>query len=258
MSTLQTFILAVVQGVTELLPISSSGHLSIVSEWLNINTDLFFITILHIGTTFSIIYGYRKTLIETLRSKYRWKFIINLFFATIPAVVAGLLLAEYIDAYLYSTSVVAVNLVFWGFVMIYIEKRSTRMPPKITSIKKVTTGNSIVVGLAQALALIPGTSRSAITTITGVVIGIEKYTALQFSFLMGLPVLFGSFVYEIFIKENGGVENLLTQQNLFGIVVAGITGIAAISIVRKYKKEKFLTFFGIYRIILGVVLLILL
>ena len=109
------------------------------------------------------------------------------------------------------------------------------------------------VGLAQTLAIIPGTSRSGVTTVAGVMLGIEKFTALRFSFLLGLPVLLGSFVFEMY-RFKDDLNSVFTGTNILGIIISFAVGLIAVKVLSRFSKKKFLTFFGVYRIILAIIL----
>lgn len=260
MDLLQTIILAITQGITELLPISSSGHLIIAANLLDIdvkNIDLMLLTTLHLGTSLAILLFFWKRLWKLI-TQWNWKFIINIIIASIPAVIAGLLLKDTINTLIDNsemiTIIIAFNLIIWGIVMIIIEnlKLKKKLIKKVEDIKPY---QALVMGIMQTLALIPGTSRSGVTTIGGIISGIEKYTALQFSFILGLPILFGSFFYEMYLYEEP-ISTVFSFNGNIAIILAFVIGYISIVVLEKFSKKKFLTFFGVYRIVVGVVLLV--
>lgn len=253
MDTLKHLILAFIQGITELLPISSSAHLLIISEVLKFDTSTYFLTTLHLGTTIALILYFSKILFKDIFTKTKLSLYLKIFVSSIPAGVIGLLFQSFIEKTLRANIFISISLIFWGIVMIVIEKKKKNSVE--TKIEDVTLRDSIIMGLAQALALIPGTSRSGITTIAGMMLGLNKFTALQYSFLLGLPVLIGASGYELMRATNidsFGIEEVL------GIITAGIVGYFSVFFLEKFKKKNWLTAFGIYRIIIGILLLILL
>jgi len=250
METLKLVILAIVQGVTELLPVSSSAHLILISRLIDFNADTLFMTTLHFGTTLAILIYFGKTLFTDIFKKEKISFYLKVLVASIPAGIAGFLLQDLIEQTLRSNVYISISLIIWGIVMILLERKKDL---RETSVEDISWKDSIAMGLSQVIALIPGTSRSGITTIAGIMSGVNKYTSLQFSFLLGLPVLLGASAYE-FIKE------LPTQpfhkEEILGMFVAGIVGYIFLKLLERFKKEKWLTFFGIYRVVLGIIVLI--
>jgi undecaprenyl-diphosphatase len=180
--------------------------------------------------------------------------------ASIPAALAGFLLDDYIASTLHGSTVIAISLIVVGFLFILFENiktdREKRDPEDIPLWKM------LIIGIGQTLALIPGTSRSGITTLTGMMMGLEKYSAFKFSFILGIPVLLGSALYQI-LKEYLAV----TSPTLFSasvviaktapfILITFVIGYLALLLVSKFKKSKWLTLFGVYRIIVGILILL--
>ena len=253
MDILKHLILAFVQGVTELLPISSSAHLLIFSELLEFDTTTYFLTTLHLGTTLALILYFSKVLFKDILTKAKMSFYLKILVSSLPIGIIGLLFQSFIEERLRAPIFLSISLILWGVVMIILEKNKKNVAE--TNVEEVTLRESIIMGVAQSLALIPGTSRSGITTITGMMLGLNKFTALQYSFLLGLPVLIGASGYEL-IKEASitsfGIEEIL------GIITAGVVGYLSMILLQRFKKTNWLTVFGTYRIILGVLLIILL
>jgi undecaprenyl-diphosphatase len=262
MNTFKILVLSIVQGITELLPISSSGHLILTGKLLDfeISGDLFFLSILHLGTTLAIILFYRKTLFKNFFSKEKWTFFLKLLLASIPAALAGFLLDDYIASTLHGSTVIAISLIVVGLLFILFENIKTdreKIDPEDIPLWKM-----LIIGIGQTIALIPGTSRSGITTLTGMMMGLEKYSAFKFSFILGIPVLLGSALYQI-LKEYLAV----TSPTLFSasvviakiapfILITFVIGYLALLLVSKFKKSKWLTLFGVYRIIVGILILL--
>ncbi|MBI2356913.1 hypothetical protein HYV12_02605 [Candidatus Dojkabacteria bacterium] len=256
MTLLQTVVLAVVQGITELLPVSSSGHLILTSKLLSIDSiSTFTLTSLHLGTTIAIILFNWKFLFTNINSKIKlYSYIVV---ATIPAAIIGVLFGDVIEGYLRGTFVVATMLIVVGAIMLYVDRKFVKVGVKEeVKLEDITFKQTLVEGLAQSIALVPGVSRSGITTIAGMFSGISQYTAIRLSFILGIPILVGSFTYEMFKTENS--LNLLTQTNsLVAIIITFVAGYMSLWFLDKMSKTRFLRYFGIYRIVVGVLILIL-
>jgi undecaprenyl-diphosphatase len=253
MEILKHLVLAFVQGTTELLPVSSSAHLLISSELLNFDATTYFLTTLHLGTTLALILYFSKVLFKDIFSKAKMSLYLKIFVSSIPAGIIGLLFQTFIEETLRAPIFLSMSLILWGIAMIILERNNRKAVE--TKIEEVTWKESMIMGIAQSLALIPGTSRSGITTIAGMVLGLNKFTALQYSFLLGLPVLIGASGYELMKETN---INSFGIEEILGIITAGIVGYLSILLLKRFKKKNWLTVFGIYRIILGGLLLLLL
>jgi undecaprenyl-diphosphatase len=258
MDTLQIFILSVVQGITELLPISSSAHLILIGKLLDfeIAGNLLFLTILHLGTTLAIIVFYRKTLFKNFFTKEKWIFFLKLLLASIPAAIAGFFLEEYISSTLHETKTIAISLIVVGLLFILFEnlhKEGKKVKPEELSLLQM-----LAIGTGQALALIPGTSRSGVTTLTGMVLGLEKYSAFKFSFILGIPILLGSSFYELLFADLTSLPASLSLVEMVPfILITFIIGYLSLLLVSRFKKKKWLTVFGVYRIVVGILILVL-
>jgi len=263
MNTLKIIVLSIVQGITELLPVSSTGHLILTGKILDfdISGSLFFLSVLHIGTTLAIIVFYRKELFKNFFTKEKWIFFAKILIASIPTIVIGFLFEDYISSVLHGNTVIALSLIIIGILFIVFENCKSKRGP--LDPKDIPLWKMFVIGIGQTLALIPGTSRSGITTLTGMILGIEKYSAFKFSFILGVPVLLGSSIYEITKTYLETTEpSLLTAsiavvKMLPVIVLTFAVGYITLLIVEKFKKKRWLTVFGVYRIITGILILIL-
>ena len=261
---IQFGLLSIVQGITELLPISSSGHLILLSNLWDMQLSNLILSILHLGTTVAIIVFLRRTLFKNLFTKEKLSFYLKILVASIPAGLVGVFLGDFIEEKLRATWIIAVSLIVWGIVMIIVEQsQKGKQHKKDLDLEKVTWKQSLVMGFAQTLALIPGTSRSGITTLAGIFSGLNKYRAFEYSFILGIPVLIGASILEIG-KELLGIENISTHilttasiKMLPVILISFAVGYIALIVVRKYQKKSWLTVFGVYRIILGILILVL-
>ncbi|KUK76335.1 MAG: Undecaprenyl-diphosphatase [candidate division WS6 bacterium 34_10] len=263
MDTFKIIILSILQGITEVLPISSTGHLILIGRLLNseISGDFFLLSVLHLGTTLAVIVFYRKDLFKNFFTKEKWTFFLKLLLASLPAAVAGVFLQDYIASTFHGSTIIAISLIVVGLLFILFE--NIDLPTKKISPEKVDLKSMLIIGLGQTLALIPGTSRSGITTLTGMMVGLEKYSAFKFSFILGIPILLGTTLYEI-LKEYLAVTSptfftasVVVAKTAPYILITFVVGYLALFLVSKFKKSKWLTLFGIYRIVVGILILIL-
>lgn len=254
--------LAITQGLSELLPISSSAHLILLGRIISMPTSTLLLTSLHIGTSVAILIFFRKQLFKDLFSKKKILFLFKIVLSVIPAGILGLLFESKIEEILRASWIIAFSLIFWGVVMIIIENMNIH--EKVSDVENISWKRSLLMGFSQVFALIPGTSRSGITTITGILLGVNKYVALEYGLLLGLPILMGSSLWEIIknLKESSsqsiqGMSVISDPLNLFVILIVPFAvGLFSLSILKKVKKEKWLSVFGIYRIIVGIIILL--
>ena len=245
MDILKVILLAVEQGITELLPISSSAHLILSSQILNIKMDTYLLSVLHLGTTMALLIYFAP-----IFKKSSINFYLKILISTLPAALIGFFFESTIENSLRGNEVIAISLVFWGIIMILVE-RNKKVDEQ--DLREVTWKQSLLMGIGQTIALIPGSSRSGTSAIIGVLAGLNKYTAIQYSFLLGLPLLVAAPIYTI-IKD--APERTLNISDLIGIVVAFIFTFLSLALLKRFSKDRWLTFFGIYRIILGIVVLL--
>ena len=234
-----------IQGLTEFLPISSSGHVVLFGSLFELDNLLLLSVVAHVGTLFAVIFCYRKRLVELVKKPFN-KTNINLLIATIPTVIIVLLFNHFIEDNFSTKTLI------WGFLLSAVLLIIADF--KKDSYRPVNKRSALYMGLAQGLALLPGISRSGSTLVCGLLVGVEKNEALDFSFLMSIPIIIASAVYES-IK-------LFTMQltvNWLGIFVVMITsfifGILSIKLMLKIVKKNKLYFFSIYLIVLSLVIL---
>jgi undecaprenyl-diphosphatase len=260
MEPLKLLILAIVQGISELLPISSTAHILILGEVMHLQVSTLLLTSLHIGTSLAILIFFAKKFFSGFFTKKKWVFYLKVVVSVIPAGVLGVLFESKIEGILRANWIIAGSLIFWGILMILAQRKS--MGVEDQDWENISWKQSIIMGLAQAIALVPGTSRSGVTTLTGIAMGMDQYSALSYSFVLGLPVLLGSSVWELFraLRENPGISNnVFVASNLIQIaiiiLVPLILGLIALMILKKVKREKWLLTFGVYRIVVGTLIL---
>jgi undecaprenyl-diphosphatase len=252
MNILQAIILAIVEGITEFLPVSSTGHMIIASAVMGITQSPFtkvYIVSIQLGAILSVVVFYFKRFFKD------FDFYIKLFCAFIPAVVLGLLLKKKIELLLENVWVVAIMLLLGGIILIFIDKwfaKTEEFPENEISYKK-----SFIIGIFQTLAMIPGVSRSAATIIGGLTQKLDRKTAAEFSFFLAVPTMFAATVKSLYDDKDLLLDTNLSML-LIGNIVAFIVAILAIKFFIGFLTRHGFKIFGYYRIIVGVVLLALL
>ncbi len=235
-----------IQGLTEFLPISSSGHIVLFGSMFNLDNLLLISVVAHVGTLFAVLYCYRKQIFTLIRHPFN-KTNLNLIIATVPTVILVLLFNAFFEDSFSTKTLV------WGFLISAVLLFIADM--KKESFKPVNKRSALYMGLSQGLALLPGISRSGATLVCGLLVGVEKNQALDFSFLMSIPIIIASAVYES-IKLFSAQITI----NWLGIFIVMITsfifGILSIKIMLKLVKKNKLYFFSIYLIVLSLIVLI--
>ena len=256
MDVLDAIILGVIQGFTEFLPVSSSGHLELGKAILGDNSipeeSLLFTVILHFATALSTIVVFRKDIVEIITSllKFSWnkntQFVSKIVISMLPAVVVGLLFEEELESFFGGNIAFVGAMLLVTALLLWLADRS-----KNTG-KTVTFKNALIIGLSQAVAMLPGISRSGATISTSVLLGNDKSKAARFSFLMVIPLIFGKIAKDILGGE------LTTQATNFttlgiGFIAAFISGLVACTWMIKLVKKSKLSYFSIYCVIVGLI-----
>ncbi len=276
MSLLESIVLGIVQGLTEFIPVSSSGHLELVPKFFNWSEpSTGFITFLHFGTLLALFIYYRKTLIKyfisffrllkrsnTLEDNDSLKTMLNILIATIPAGILGFALSKYIEQ-LYdapenaklATLLTAVAMIFVGVIFIFANRLFTN---KKFDLEKLTSKKSLIIGIAQAIAIFRGTSRSGITLLAGQAVGLNRVSAAEFGFLMSIPItlmaaLFGTIDL---IQTDGNTLSSNMPIYLSGLITSFVFGYFAIKFMISFLKRRGLRDFGIYRVIFGAIVIL--
>ncbi len=257
MSYLEAVILAFVEGATEFLPISSTGHLIIVSSLFGINEEGFvkdFNIIIQAGAILSVLVLYWRRF--TLKNDFM-DFYLKIAIAFLPAAVIGLLVKKKIDLILGSVTVVAWALIIGGVVLILFDRYMDRQKDKsFKTLEQLSKLDCLKIGLIQCLAFIPGVSRAGATMIGGASLGLDKKSAAEFSFFLAVPTLMGAAV----VKGHSAVDRILPEQVailVLGITLAFIFAILAIRFFMKMLEKTGFSLFGYYRIVLGIIMLVL-
>ncbi len=267
LSTIDSIILGMVQGLTEFLPISSSGHLIIAREILDINQigGLAFDAVLQLATACAVILYFRKDIGELIANLFtgcrdKIKNVLTLFLivGTIPALIAGLFLQDYMETVFRNTQLVALTLIVGSLIMLAADWIYSKKEKEDKVSCELSYGKSFIVGLFQALALIPGMSRSGMTISGGYFLGLQKDVAVRFSFLLSIPIIAGSGLLKM--KDIIQDPSLIGGQYVvlaIGAATAFIFGWFAIDFLLKFLKTNTFKVFVIYRILLAVLLLLL-
>ena len=256
----KAIILGIVQGITEWLPISSTGHLILFEDMLKFNlSETFinvFLVVIQLGSIIAVIVLFFKKLNPIKVNKQERNETINLWFkiavATIPAGLIGFLFEEQIDKWLYNPVTVAVMLIIYGIIFIILE--SLNKKPKTNDLKEITYKLALGIGIFQMLALIPGTSRSGATIVGAIILGTARYTASEFSFFLAIPTMLGASAYKLF-KYGFNFNGFEWMILLVGSITAFIVSLWVIRFLLEYIKKHDFKVFGYYRIILGIIVL---
>lgn len=265
---LKAVFLGIVEGITEWLPISSTGHLILVNEFLNLRQSKDFIDmfniVIQLGAILAVMVIYFKRLNpfqpgKTAREvQLTWQLWLKVVIACIPSAFFGLLLDDWMEAHLSNFFVVAIMLVVYGIAFIWIEDRNRRVEPKVTDLARMSYKTAFYIGLFQVLSIIPGTSRSGATILGGIIVGTSRSVAADFTFFLGIPTMFGYSglkAVKYFIDGNtltGGQVTIL----LVASVTAFVVSLFVIRFLMNYIKKHDFTVFGKYRIVLGIIVLL--
>lgn len=268
---LKVFLYGFVEGITEWLPVSSTGHLIILEQFVPLKArDEFmemFDVVIQLGAIIAVLVLFFHKLNPWAKGKRAreqretislWCKVI---IACIPAGVIGILFDDKIDALFYNCPTIAITLILYGVLFLLVE--SKKREPNITSLQSLPYSIAFAIGVAQILALIPGTSRSGVTIIMALLLGTSRFVAAEFTFFLAIPVMFGASLLKIlkFVKNCIETETGISSYELItlglGMVSAFLVSILAIKFLMGYIKTNDFKVFGIYRILLGIVLLIL-
>lgn len=264
---LKAVILGIVEGITEFLPISSTGHLVLVDEFIKLNEPKKFIdmfnVVIQLGAIMAVVVLYfhklnpwspKKSRLERSQTWTLWKKVI---IAVIPSVIIGLPLNDWMDAHLMNWLVVSIALIVYGVLFIVIENHNQNLRPRFDSLNTLPYKVAILIGCFQILSLIPGTSRSGATILGAILIGTSRYVAAEFSFFLAIPTMFGASLLKLYkFFAHGGT--LAGNQGLIlavGVIVSFVVAYASIRFLLNYIRTKDFKAFGWYRIILGVIVI---
>lgn len=262
---IKTIILGIVEGVTEWLPISSTGHMILVDEWIKLNqSDAFmemFFVVIQLGAILAVVvlFFHKLNPINPKLNKEERLNIIEIWLKVlvgiIPAAVFGLLLDDWLNAHLYNYITVAITLVVYGVLFIIIENRNKGKKPSVTNFKELSYRTALFIGLFQVLALIPGTSRSGATILGAILLGTSRFVAAEYSFYLSIPVMFGASALKL-VKFGFDFTSQELIILLTGMITAFVVSIITIKFLLDYIKKNDFKVFGYYRIVLGVLVIL--
>jgi undecaprenyl-diphosphatase len=270
----KVFILGIVEGITEWLPISSTGHLILVDEFVKLGaSDAFkemFNVVVQLGAIMAVVVLYFNklnpfTLEKTADQKKKlgikvhtislWMKVVV---ACLPAAVLGILFDDWMEAHFHNYIVVSIMLIVYGVLFILVENWNKKSQPRVTALNELTYQTALFIGLFQVLSLIPGTSRSGATIIGALLLGVSRYVAAEFTFFLAIPVMFGASALKLlkFFSEGAGMTGMEIAMLGVGCVTAFVVSIIAIKFLMGYIKKNDFKVFGYYRIILGALVLL--
>ncbi|MGM9902520.1 undecaprenyl-diphosphatase [Enterococcus sp. 10A9_DIV0425] len=260
-------ILGIIEGITEWLPISSTGHLILADQFIKLDASSQFMSmfnvVIQLGAILAVVVLYFHKLNpfspskSNIEKKDTWVLWSKVLVACIPAAIIGLILDDWLDAHFYKFLPVAIVLIIYGIAFIIVEKRNKNKTPRWSSLNGLTYQAAILIGAFQVLALIPGTSRSGATILGAIIIGASRFVATEFSFFLGIPVMFGASGLKIikYLADGNSFQMEETVILLVGTVVSFVVSVFAIKFLLNYLKKNDFTVFGWYRIILGIILI---
>ncbi|WP_203264382.1 undecaprenyl-diphosphate phosphatase [Streptococcus uberis] len=265
---LKAIFFGVVEGITEWLPISSTGHLILVQEFIKMNQDKDFMDMFNIVIQLGAIIAVMVIYFERLNPfqpgksarqvQLTWQLWLKVVIACVPSAIFGLLLDNWMEAHFYNFVVVALMLILYGYAFLWIEKRNEKVEPKVTELSRMSYKTAFLIGCFQVLSIVPGTSRSGATILGAIILGTSRPVAADFTFFLAIPTMFGySGLKAVKFFLDG---NHLAFSQILILLVASLTAfvvsIYAIKFLTDYVKKHDFTVFGKYRIALGSVLIL--
>lgn len=257
-------ILGIVEGITEWLPISSTGHMILVEEFIKFNASAEFMemfrVVIQLGAIMAVVLLYfhklnpfapSKTLKQKKDTMEIWYKVIV---GVLPAGILGVLFDDWFDEHFYNYQTVAIMLIVYGILFIIIENKNKGKSSKINNFKDLTYPTAFKIGIFQVLSLVPGTSRSGATILGGIIVGTSRNIAAEYSFFMSIPIMFGASALKL-VKFGLNFTGLELAILITGMVVAFVVSVIAIKFLMKYIKNNDFKAFGWYRIILGILVL---
>lgn len=262
---IKVLILGIVEGITEWLPISSTGHMILVNEFIKLNvTEEFwemFEVVIQLGAILAVVVLYFSKLYpfsgkkSSEEKKATWILWLKVIIAALPAAIIGLPFDDIIDSVFYNYQTVAVTLIVYGILFIVVENLNKNKEPKTTQLEELSYKTALIIGIFQILALIPGTSRSGATIIGAMLFGCSRYVAAEFTFFLAIPVMFGASLLKL-VKFGLAFSATEVVILIVGMVTAFVVSVIAIKFLMGYIKKNDFKPFGWYRIVLGVLVIV--
>ncbi len=255
---LKAFILSLIQALTEFIPVSSSGHLIIASDFINYNTQEseIFRIIIQLASTLAVIVFFRKKLFSVAftlhKSKASRNFAYKFIIALLPCALSGITFYKYIKEYLHTELIVAASLILGGIAFLLVDKYFKK--PKFNTIDEVNNSSALKIGLYQILSIVPGVSRSGSTIVGGLLSGLSRKTAVEFSFILSIPITIMATLYDLY-KNIDYLQNCSIKILLFGFIITFLISISVIKWFLDYVSTHNFNVFGYYRIVLGAIII---
>lgn len=261
---LKTILIGIVEGITEWLPVSSTGHMILLEEFVHLNmTEEFmemFNVVIQLGAIFAVIVLFFPKLWPFTTKekgwikKDTWMMWFKVIAGVLPAAVLGILFDDTLDAMFYNYQTVAIMLIVYGVLFIVVEKWNKRRKPCVRKLEDLTFGTAFLIGMFQVLSLIPGTSRSGATILGALILGCSRYIGAEFSFFMAIPVMFGASLLKM-VKFGFALTGPEITILAVGMISAFVVSMLSIKFLMNYVKKHDFKVFGYYRILLGVIVL---
>ena len=262
---LKAIFLGIVEGITEWLPISSTGHMILVDEFIKLDVSKefldMFMVVIQLGAILAVLVLYfhklnpfsrKKTLVER---KQTWSLWLKVIIACLPAAVIGLIFDDKINELFFNAWTIAITLIVYGVLFIIVEIFNRKRKPKIRELSQLPYTMAFLIGVFQLLALIPGTSRSGVTIITALLLGASRFVAAEFTFFLAIPVMLGASALKL-VKFGFSYTGLEIAILIAGVLTAFLVSVLAIKFLMKYIKKHDFKIFGVYRILLGLAVII--
>jgi len=268
---IKVIIIGIIEGITEWLPISSTGHMILAEQFLKLNVRQefweMFLVVIQFGAIMAVIVLYfprlwpfhrvdsRESGAYKVISRKKLDMWLKILVSCLPAVILGLPLDNWLQEHFYNYLTVAVMLIAYGISFILVENRNRRLTPTMRAIRQIDWKTALLIGCFQVLALIPGTSRSGATILGGIVLGMTRKTASEYTFFLAVPVMLGASLLKLF-KFGFHFQGMEAAYLIIGMVVAFFVSIFAIKFLMKYIRNHDFKAFGWYRIILGAIVIL--
>ncbi|MGP1574663.1 undecaprenyl-diphosphate phosphatase [Selenomonas sp.] len=265
MELLKTVVLGIVEGLTEWLPISSTGHMILVDEFIKLDVSKsfmdMFLVVIQLGAILAVVVLNFEKLnpFSSWKSSWEkrdtWRLWYKVVLACVPAAVIGLLFNKFMEEHFMTAPVVAATLIFYGVMFLVVESYNKRRTPRVREIERLDYKTAFIIGLFQVLSLVPGTSRSGATILGGILFGTSRYVAAEFTFFLAIPVMFGASLLKMvkFGWHYTGSEILIL---VVGMATAFVVSILSIKFLLRYIKNNDFKAFGWYRIVLGIIVVL--
>ena len=264
---LKAVLFGIVEGITEWLPVSSTGHLILLNEFVNLNVSQefqsMFDVVIQLGAILAVCALFFRKLNpfdrgkDTAQKKQTWRLWFLVIASIIPSGVVGVLFDDWMDEHLHNAVVVSIALIVYGVAFILVERRNQSRQPKVSDVHDIGLTTALLIGLSQCLSLVPGTSRSGSTILGGILVGVSRAAAAVFSFFMAIPTMLGASAIKLlkFFLSGAAFTSMDLLILLVGCTVSYIVSLLVIKGLMAYVRRHSFSAFGVYRIILGIAVL---